>query len=164
MAMPSSGNPISASQINAELVRTAGTAMSITSAATGGYATINTGSSSYPNSSTPHSYSEWYSYNHSATPPSLSSYGLNTCFTPGDGGGEINFYFTIANAQGGEYVTLEGNVTAGDPITTTGTFGPSSGYTALGASAEANLTLKLYSSGNTLLATYTNFHTGLLPV
>lgn len=63
MALPSSGT-ISASAINVELTRSATAQISLASAATGGYVTINTASPSRPNASTPHAMSEWYSYDH----------------------------------------------------------------------------------------------------
>ncbi len=66
MALQSSGQ-ISASDINAELGRTASAEYKFESAAVGTYGTINTASASYPNSGQPHQISEWYSYDHSAS-------------------------------------------------------------------------------------------------
>jgi hypothetical protein len=68
MALPSSGQ-ISTSQINTELGRASNSQISLDTAENGGYATINTNSSSRPNSANPAAMSEWYSYNHSASPP-----------------------------------------------------------------------------------------------
>lgn len=65
MALVSSGQ-LSLSSIRTELGGGLGQ-ISLTSAATGGIATINTNSASYPNSTAPHQISEWYSYDHSAT-------------------------------------------------------------------------------------------------
>lgn len=66
MTMPASGT-ISMSQINTELGRSSTAAISLDTAENGGYATINTASSSRPNGSNPAAMSEWYSYNHSAS-------------------------------------------------------------------------------------------------
>lgn len=63
MTLPASGQ-ISFNDLRVELGIPSQAPFSITSAATNGYVTINTNSPSYPNSSTPHSISEWYSYNH----------------------------------------------------------------------------------------------------
>jgi hypothetical protein len=70
MTLPLSG-PLEASDINVELGRSATAVMSITDAATGVYATINTCSPYFPNGTAPHAYSEWYGYNHLA--PCLNS-------------------------------------------------------------------------------------------
>ncbi len=66
MALQSSGT-IKMSEINTELGRTSSATISLDSAESGTYATINTASSSYPNNARPASMSEWYSYNHSAS-------------------------------------------------------------------------------------------------
>ena len=47
--------------------RTSSAEYSFASAVAGTYATINTASASYPNSSAPHHIAEWYSYDHSAS-------------------------------------------------------------------------------------------------
>jgi hypothetical protein len=78
MTLPLSG-PLEASDINVELGRSATDVMSITDAATGVYATINTCSPYFPNGTAPHAYSEWYGYNHLA--PCLNS---NFAFSPVD--------------------------------------------------------------------------------
>lgn len=70
MTLPASGT-IDASDINVELGRSATATFSIKDAATGVYGAINTCSPYYPNASAPHSYSEWYGYNHNA--PCLNS-------------------------------------------------------------------------------------------
>lgn len=79
MALPSSG-ALAASAINVELGRSATASISLATAATGGYAAINTLSPSYPNASTPHAMSEWYSYNHTYTPPVPSFSGAANTF------------------------------------------------------------------------------------
>jgi hypothetical protein len=66
MALQSSGQ-IKASEINSELGRTSSSELSIKTAVGNGYVTINTASSPYPDNVQPHQYSEWYSYDHSAT-------------------------------------------------------------------------------------------------
>ena len=65
MALQSSGT-IKMSEINTELGRSSTATISLDSAESGTYATINTASSSYPNNARPASMSEWYSYDHSA--------------------------------------------------------------------------------------------------
>jgi len=65
MALQSSGT-IKMSEINTELGRSSTATISLDSAESGTYATINTASSSYPNDARPASMSEWYSYDHSA--------------------------------------------------------------------------------------------------
>ena len=65
MSLVSSGQ-LALSTIRTELGGGLGQ-ISLTSAATGGIATINTNSASSPNSTAPHQISEWYSYDHSAT-------------------------------------------------------------------------------------------------
>lgn len=67
--MPTSGT-IRMSQINIELGRSSATQISLDIAENGGYAIINTASSSRPNGTNPARMSEWYSYNHNAAPPS----------------------------------------------------------------------------------------------
>lgn len=64
--MPASGT-IRMSQINTELGRSSTASISLDTAENGGYATINTASSSRPNGSNPESMSEWYNYNHNAS-------------------------------------------------------------------------------------------------
>lgn len=54
------------SEINTELGRTSTATISLDDAENGTYATINTSSSSYPNSANPAKMSEWYGYDHSA--------------------------------------------------------------------------------------------------
>ena len=66
MALQSSGT-IKMSEINTELGRNSTATISLDSAESGTYATINTASASYPNDARPASISEWYSYDHSAT-------------------------------------------------------------------------------------------------
>ena len=73
MALASSGT-ISVSQINTELGRTSTSSnTSLTSLNTGAHVSINSNSTSKPNSSTPHQMSEWYSYNHSTSGTSYTS-------------------------------------------------------------------------------------------
>jgi len=55
------------SDINTELGRSSTATISLDSAENGTYATINTGSSSYPSSTNPASMSEWHGYDHSAS-------------------------------------------------------------------------------------------------
>jgi hypothetical protein len=156
MTLPSSGT-LSASAINTELGRASNASFSFASAVAGTYGAINTGGT-HPNNTTPHALSEWYSYSHGIAFTTMT-YG--TCSTPGDGGGYIEIVWAISGAVGGEYITIEGNVSGGAAITSTGSFGPSSGFTsspaqysiALGSGATGSVTVKLYSSGNVLLDT-----------
>ena len=69
MAVPDSGNPVSLAGIGAEISNNAynASATTITSLETIATETsINSNSSSVPNSSAPHAMSEWYSYDHDA--------------------------------------------------------------------------------------------------
>ena len=79
MALQSSG-AIKLSEINTELGRSSTATISLDSAESGGYDTINTNSPSYPSNARPASISEWYSYNHSAAAPVV-----NTHYWLGDG-------------------------------------------------------------------------------
>lgn len=89
MTMPSSGT-ISMSQINTELGRSSTATISLDTAENGGYATINTNSSSRPSASNPASLSEWYSYNHSAAPArSISFSGLYSLGYTGSSSGTV---------------------------------------------------------------------------
>jgi len=81
MALQSSGQ-IKFSQLAAELNQPL-EEISISTAAEGGYETINTNSTSTPNATTPHAISEWYSYDHDAAP----AYS-NTKYYQNDGTGD----------------------------------------------------------------------------
>lgn len=94
-------------------------------------------------------------------PPRLTSTTFGVGSYPGDGGGYLRVVFGISNPIGGEYVEVEYNVSAGDPITTTGPGGPVGPYAAspadvpvgLGAAPSASATVRLYSSVAVLLHT-----------
>ena len=58
------------SQINTELGRSSTTTISLDAAENGSYGAINTNSTSRPSGTNPASMSEWYGYNHNASPPS----------------------------------------------------------------------------------------------
>jgi len=68
---------------------------SLTDASTGGgtYPAINTDSPSYPDGNTPHSMSEFYSYNHDATPPFAINITVCECTTGND--------FTVSGTSNG---------------------------------------------------------------
>ena len=89
MALPASGNPISINQIRAEMSNPNG---SLTTLST---TTVNAASSAKPDGSTPHSLSEFYSYDHSAS-AGLTELALIGPFgDPGEGCGQspdTNFY------------------------------------------------------------------------
>ena len=78
--MLQSSGTIKMSEINTELGRSSNATISLDSAESGTYATINTASASYPNDARPASMSEWYSYDHSA---SSSSSGFFTLINSG---------------------------------------------------------------------------------
>lgn len=73
MALQSSGT-IKFSQLGAELNRDTSEPISMRDAASGAYEAINTASSSFPNSTTPHNISEWYGYDHNASSVTPSDY------------------------------------------------------------------------------------------
>lgn len=97
MTLNGSGQ-ISFNDLRVELGVSSQAPFSITSAATGVYATINTNSPSKPDASTPHAISEWYSYNHNAAAcaPLNSgaslSYATTTPADPTNCGGGGNEY------------------------------------------------------------------------
>ena len=103
-------------------------------------------------------------------PPTLSA-SFGTCFTPGDGGGYIRITYTVNNPVGGEYIEVSYDVTAGDPITTTGPGGPVGPFTAspadvnvaLGTNAAASADVYLRDSLGGLLDTV-NLPNGILPI
>ena len=82
MALQSSGS-ISLSQINTELGRSSNAQIGVNLAENGSYATINKCSPLRPFAPNPARFSEWYSYNHSAT--------CNNCW---NGSNELTFNFT----------------------------------------------------------------------
>lgn len=77
MSVPASGNPIGMKEIYNEIQENAynsgtdraGVQIELKKLADGTYDTINTNSSSYPNSTAPHGMDEFYGYNHDATAP-----------------------------------------------------------------------------------------------
>lgn len=137
MTLPASGNPISISQINEELGRsaqTANTALSFLNS--GSYVAINTSSPSFPNSTEPHGMAEWYSYNHGASPPpSLTSVSQYTVSYPDCGVDWIvNVSWTVSNANDTTHklrIKLYGTstVVADDLSTFTGNTNINTGWT-----------------------------------
>lgn len=81
MTLPASGQ-ISFNDLRVEIGVPSQAPFSIADAATGVYGPINTSSPSFPNSSTPHQISEWYSYTHSNELNSGNNLRYAT-FTPG---------------------------------------------------------------------------------
>jgi hypothetical protein len=73
MALQGSGE-IRLSQVNVELGRGSSNIHSMQDGQTGVYATINTNSAAKPDGIAPHSMSEWYGYNHTATSPDRFPY------------------------------------------------------------------------------------------
>lgn len=113
--MPASGT-ISMSQINTELGRASTSAISLDTAENGGYATINTNSSSRPSASNPASLSEWYSYNHSAASAVTYTYygylfydnpcmGADTYYTGSNGHWYVGDGTTFSQVTG-NFVTI----------------------------------------------------------
>jgi hypothetical protein len=108
MALTSSGE-IKMSQINTELGRSSTAAISLDTAENGGYAAINTASSSYPSSANPARMSEWYSYDHNASSgsPEFAIFG-DVGFRTGDFEGAcgatepdtLTLYFNIGTGSG----------------------------------------------------------------
>jgi hypothetical protein len=74
MALQSSGQ-IKMSEINTELSRTSNVEISLSDASDGTLATLNTNNAAAdrPDGTAPHAMSEWFSYNHTALPPSQPS-------------------------------------------------------------------------------------------
>ena len=70
MALQTSG-PISVAKILTEAGVASGTTAALAQLATGAIFTINQNSASKPDGTAPHSLSEWYGYDHSATPPNV---------------------------------------------------------------------------------------------
>jgi hypothetical protein len=71
MTLTTAFNAISFADINVELGRSSTAEISIDTAENGGYATINLCASPKPSATNPAAISEWYSYNHLATPTTL---------------------------------------------------------------------------------------------
>jgi hypothetical protein len=163
MTLQSTG-AISISQINVEkgLSSTAANSSLTTLSTT----SINTNSTSKPDQSVPHAMSEFYSYNHNAAPPEATTINGATVIgstQPGDGGGSIEVSWSLNNSIGTRYVTIEGVVTAGDPITTLGSTGQQGNFTSspstinatLGSNAGGYVIVRLYTSAGSLLDTVT---------
>ena len=93
MPLPSSGQ-IGSNAIRVELGVPSQTNFSITTAATGGYAAINTNSSFRPNNAQPHNYSEWYGYNHTAAPPS----GFQNLFVTENNAGNTSYLLSAQSS------------------------------------------------------------------
>lgn len=101
---------ISMGDINVELGRSRTSTISLDAAENGSYGAINTNSTSRPSSNNPAAMSEWYSYNHNASPPfSYNYYGtyyINTC------GASYNLYTRSDNGVfyylDGSYILAEG--------------------------------------------------------
>ena len=101
MAIGSSGALSLNATIGVELGESAGAKTSISRCATGAVATINTNSSSYPNSSQPHAFSEWYSYDHSASAGLSGDYGNSVTIFSSNAGTSIQTY--SPNLSSGDY-------------------------------------------------------------
>jgi hypothetical protein len=92
--------------------------------------------------------------------PTLSGVAFSGVFVPNDGGGEFAIVYSVTNAAGGEYVTVQWAVTGTHPAGTTN--GP---YSASPTSPPINTplytgdiidaTVRLYSATANLLDTVT---------
>lgn len=155
MALPASGT-IRFSQINTELGRSSTAQISLNTAEDGGYAAINTNSASRPSSSNPATMSEWYGYNHSATPArSISFSNLYSLGYTGSvsgtvtiTGGSYTFQAAAALYYGGGTVSCNINVngntrsasrggSSGTNYSTTFTLGPGTYSYSLSASVSS---------------------------
>jgi hypothetical protein len=105
MALPNPGNSISLSQINTELGRSATAQVSLNTAEDSGYVAINGCSQYRPRPNNPAKFSEWFSYNHSAT-----------CYVCYNGSNAITGSFSVASG---------GNITIAVPISFQSTIGES---------------------------------------
>ncbi len=79
MALPTGGE-ISFSQITVELGGSSNQELSIKEAADGTLVTLNTNSANIPDASAPHSISEWYGYDHTASGTSLTEFNAGGPF------------------------------------------------------------------------------------
>ena len=136
--MPASGT-IRMSQINSELGRSSTAQISLDTAENGGYATINTASTSRPSSTNPASMSEWYGYNHNA---SSSSTIYWYCYRTGPNGGNLiirkngtTVVSSITNGASGTFTAA-----AGDTIVVTMSESPK-------VSDETTVNVTVYGTG-----------------
>ena len=124
MPLPSSGQ-IAFSEIGSELGQGGDAQLSLTDAAQGNVATINTNSTNTPDSSTPHSISEWYGYDHSASGGGLTEFNAGGAF------GEV-FEACVLQDNGGTFYHDGGGSlpTNGDNVFSDGegNFQASAGY------------------------------------
>ena len=136
MALPSSG-PISMSQINTELGRSASSAISLDTAENGGYGAIKQCTFPRPDGGNPASMSEWYGYNHSAACTvscSTSESGLN-----------LNFWCSAVTLQ---KEVLLGGYTSGTVTVNYSLYPDSSGITQIG------LYIYIVYNGSTVASQY----------
>ncbi|AWK04725.1 hypothetical protein HYN56_11020 [Flavobacterium crocinum] len=116
MALPESGS-ISLNQINTELGKPSGSPISLGSASTGGYGALSSYSPSKPDGAAPHRISEFYNYNHSATPPSITITSYNSGY----------IYFTVSGTgYSPSVLRLNRSTTSASGPWTTDTAGPTS--------------------------------------
>ena len=89
MALPASGNPISINQVRVEMSNPNGSLKVLSTTE------VNAASSAKPDGSTPHSLSEFYSYDHSASAGLTEEALIGPFGDPNEGcgqGGETGFY------------------------------------------------------------------------
>ena len=112
------------SDINVELGRSSTATISLDTAENGGYATINTASTSRPSSTNPASMSEWYGYNHSASSGTTITWSLSRSLT--GAGGVLTIFKNGSQVVQSSTNGASGTFTAaiGDTIYTTLTENP----------------------------------------
>ena len=116
MAIASSGAIELSRGIGGELGGSAGAETGLEDAATGGIATINTASSSYPNAAAPHLMSEWYSYDHSAAPAGYGGIFIDDFHTTGgDEPMDARITYATTGLQDGQSFPTDGD---GNTVTT----------------------------------------------
>ena len=135
MALPNWG-PISMSQINTELGRSASATISLDAAENGDYGAIKQCSPPHPSSGNPASMSEWFGYNHSVTCTVSCGGGFNSYTTDTQcsdyyyrevllgsyASGTVNVGWTLGLASGWAYNSLRVYVVYnGSTVADTGT-------------------------------------------
>lgn len=93
MTLPASGT-ISINDIRIELGVPSATAIGLSDLATGGVVAINPWANPKPSSTAPYLMSAWYSYNHAATAPSISSFAVIATTAPQYGGFNASWVYT----------------------------------------------------------------------
>jgi hypothetical protein len=113
MPLPSEGS-LKMSDINTELGRSSTSNISLEDASLGVYGSINTNSTSRPNSSSPHTMEEWRGYNHGASAPAPNTTKLSDSPTGGpcepNGNISVNIYSDLEFWQTDQVVYSDENL------------------------------------------------------